>query len=182
MTARLAVPLGSAVVGGLLLYRVWQGKGTMTAPPTVQPGRYFTWGELTRSGTAADLGIDNSPPAAAQVELQALVARVLDPLRAALGRPVAVTSGYRSVALNQAIGGAQESQHMVGQAADVKVVGIAAVDLARRVRQLRLPVDQAIWYDVARGGQLHLSHRSDGRNRGEYLHAPASGGFVSWEG
>lgn len=180
MTARLVVPLGAAVVGGLLLYRVWQG-GSMTAP-TGQPGRYFTWQELTRSGTATDLGLDNTPPAAAQAELRSLVARVLDPLRAALGRPVSITSGYRSVALNQAIGGAQESQHMVGQAADVKVAGVAAVDLAARVRQLRLPVDQAIWYDVARGGQLHLSHRSDGRNRGEYLHAPASGGFVRWEG
>jgi hypothetical protein len=181
MSDRLMVPLGAAVVGGLLMYRVWQG-GSMSTPPTGQPGRYFTWSELTRSGTAVDLGLDNTPPAAAQAELRALVARVLDPLRASLGRPVSVTSGYRSVALNQAIGGAQESQHMVGQAADLKVTGVAAVDLARRVRELRLPIDQAIWYDLARGGQLHLSHRSDGRNRGEYLHAPASGGFVLWEG
>lgn len=145
-----------------------------------RPGRHFTWAEFERSRTAARLGIDNTvTDPEHRGAIKHLCLTVLDPLRAALGRPVRITSGYRSAALNDAIGGAQNSQHMRGEAADIKVDGIAAEDLARRIAALGLPVDQVVWYDAERGGHVHVSAVRP-RLRGQYLHAPSSGGYRPW--
>lgn len=85
--------------------------------------KYFTINELTRSATAARLGIDNSPTPAVKKNLEKLINEVLDPLREAWGAPIIVTSGYRCPKLNKAVGGAKTSQHVLGQAADIKTVG-----------------------------------------------------------
>jgi uncharacterized protein YcbK (DUF882 family) len=53
----------------------------------------------------------------------------LEVLRAEVGRPLVVVSGYRSQAYNRAIGGARASQHVTGRAADVRCAGLSAVDL-----------------------------------------------------
>lgn len=145
-----------------------------------RPGRHFAWGEFEASPTARRLDIDNAvTDADHRAAIEHLCAAVLDPLREALGRPVRITSGYRSAALNDAIGGARNSQHMRGEAADIKVDGIGAQDLARRIAALRLPVDQVVWYDAERGGHVHVSSVRP-RLRGEYLHAPSSGGYRPW--
>ena len=145
-------------------------------------GAHFTLRELTVSSKASALGLDNAPPPEAVRRLGLLVERVLDPLRSALGRPVRVTSGYRSPAVNAAIGGSRTSQHMTGEAADIKVEGVSAPDLAAAIVRLGLPVDQVIWYAPERGGHVHVSHRADGRQRGEVLEAPVGGGYVAWGG
>lgn len=80
---------------------------------------YFTIDELTRSDTASRLGIDNTPPAGAVAALTALVDNLLDPLRRQWGKPLGVTSGYRCPALNRAVGGAVDSHHLRGMAADI---------------------------------------------------------------
>ena len=54
----------------------------------------------------------------------------LEALRRRFGRPVLVSSGYRSLAYNTKIGGAKNSQHMKGTAADVRMTGVAARDMA----------------------------------------------------
>ena len=82
--------------------------------------KYFSIRELTRSATAARLGIDNTPDDGIVKNLTKLVNTVLDPLREAYGKPIVVTSGYRSAALNRAVGGSRTSQHVYGQAADIK--------------------------------------------------------------
>lgn len=82
--------------------------------------KYFTIRELTRSATAARLGIDNTPDDRIVKNLTQLVNTVLDPLREAYGKPIVVTSGYRCPALNRAVGGSRTSQHLYGQAADIK--------------------------------------------------------------
>lgn len=172
---------GAAALGSAAYLLTRPGGVVSPAPsPGGQPGRYFTWAELTRSGAAAELGLANVPTPDAYRRLGLLVARVLDPLRSSLGRPVSVTSGYRSVAVNQAIGGAGESQHMTGEAADIKVAGLTAVELARRVNDLGLPFDQLIWYAPERGGHVHVSHAADRAPRREVRHAPASGGYPSY--
>ena len=84
--------------------------------------KYFTLRELTRSATAARLGIDNTPDKAVIDNLTKLVDTVLDPLREAYGKPIVVTSGYRCQRLNKAVGGSKISQHVHGQAADIKSV------------------------------------------------------------
>jgi zinc D-Ala-D-Ala carboxypeptidase len=90
---------------------------------------HFTLDELTFSMTAKNRGIPNTP---AGVELENLrrTAHALERVRAAVGRPVRVSSGYRSPALNTAIGGSKTSAHMRGLAADVSVVGMSSRELA----------------------------------------------------
>lgn len=75
--------------------------------------RHFTLSELIKSETADKLGIDNIPNFA-QVQLLALfVDSCLEPIRMAAGRPIIVNSGYRCKELNDAIGGARASHHML---------------------------------------------------------------------
>ena len=83
--------------------------------------KYFTYEELTRSDTATKLHIDNFPYFNQQVlgNLRALVENTLDPLRSIWGKPIRVNSGYRCPKLNAAVGGATNSSHMKGQAADI---------------------------------------------------------------
>jgi uncharacterized protein YcbK (DUF882 family) len=143
-------------------------------------GKFFTLSEFTRSTAASKLGLDNSPTKTDFIRLRLLVSFILDPLRTAAGLPVDITSGYRSQAVNAAVGGSSSSSHMKGEAADIKVKGMSAVALATLIVKLALPFDEVIWYDAERGGHVHVSHRT-GRNRGKMLHAPASGGYVSWQ-
>lgn len=70
--------------------------------------------EATKSATAIKYGIDNAPNAE-QLDLIRCAAKVLfEPLREYYGRPIAVTSMYRSLALNHALGGSPKSQHLFG--------------------------------------------------------------------
>jgi uncharacterized protein YcbK (DUF882 family) len=111
--------------------------------------------------------------------LDLLVRYVLDPLREHVGVPVRITSGYRSPQHNRLIGGSPTSQHCKGEAADIKVHGYTAEQVAVIIAQLGLPVDQVIWYDPDRGGHVHVSHSAT-RNRGQFLHAPDTGGYKPW--
>lgn len=82
-------------------------------------GKYFSIEELSASSTARSHGIDNTPPEDAIANMQALITKLLDPLRAEWGHSIRVNSGYRSAQLNRAVGGAAQSQHMRGEAADL---------------------------------------------------------------
>ena len=132
--------------------------------------KYFTMQELTASATARRKGIDNTPDAQAKANLTALVANVLDPLREKWGAPIVVTSGFRSVKLNRAVGGAARSQHCKGQAADIRSVSDTKKDnkrLFELVKASGLPFDQLIdEYDY---DWVHVSFRI-GANRREILH------------
>lgn len=142
-------------------------------------GRWFTLDEFTRSPTARAMGIDNTPPPDAVQRLTLLVVNVLDPLRDALGKPITVTSGYRSPMLNVRAGGASSSQHVLGEAADIECAGLATAELARRVLKLGLPFDQLIleFHDpeVPSSGWVHVSHRASGVQRGQSLRATRQG-------
>lgn len=81
--------------------------------------KWFTLNELTHSDTAKAKGIDNTPNDTEKKNLENLVKYVLDPLRDMYGKPIYVNSGYRSEALNKAIGGSNTSQHRLGMAADI---------------------------------------------------------------
>lgn len=77
----------------------------------------FTLGELLRSELAARMGIDNTPPEDVLAALRR-TAQGLEYVRALLGVPVHVSSGYRCPELNLAVGSKQTSAHVRGQAAD----------------------------------------------------------------
>ena len=134
----------------------------------------FSLREFERTNT----GLPNVPGPVERSRMRALCAEVLEPLRADLGQPVWITSGYRSQAVNDAIGGSKTSQHMQGEAADIAVDGVMAHDIAAAIVRLGLPFDQVIWYDIERGGHVHVSHTSRRPNRGQVLHAPAAGGYT----
>lgn len=138
-------------------------------------GRWFTVAELTRSPTARAMGIANEPPPDVVQRLTLLVVNVLDPLRDALGKPITITSGYRSPMLNVRAGGASSSQHVLGEAADIECAGVSTAALARKVLDLRLPFDQLILefhdVEVPSSGWVHVSHRASGVQRGQSLRA-----------
>lgn len=80
---------------------------------------YFTIEELTKSNTAIAKKLDNTPDEQAIKNLNTLVDNVLDPLRKLYGKPIVVTSGYRSPAVNRSVNGVTSSQHALGEAADI---------------------------------------------------------------
>lgn len=130
--------------------------------------KYFTLKELTRSVTAKNKGIDNTPGEVEKNNLIALVENVLDPLREAWGQPIIITSGYRCPALNRAVGGAAASQHVKGEAADIRTVSDTVEDnkaLYELIKILNLPIDQCIneyGYDW-----IHVSYSP--RNRRKFF-------------
>ena len=79
----------------------------------------FTLAELTKSNTALRLGIDNTPNKEGIYKLRILATTLLQPLRNYVGA-IRVTSGFRSVALNSAIGGSNKSQHTKCEAVDLQ--------------------------------------------------------------
>jgi hypothetical protein len=101
-------------------------------PPPTDEGRlsqHFTLAELIASQTATAQGIDNTPSAEVRRQLGDLCNITLEPIRTLCGNnPMLVTSGYRSPTLNAAIGGAVNSAHMVGAAADFTIPGFGTVD------------------------------------------------------
>lgn len=115
----------------------------------------FTLAEMIRSSTAQRRGIDNSPPPAVVKNLERLCRNVLEPVRAHYGRPVIVTSGYRSPALNSAIGGSSTSQHSQGEAADFTVHGVSNIEVCRWM-EANLEYDQLI-YEFGEEGWVHCS-------------------------
>lgn len=152
-------------------------------PDELIPGsRYFRWREFLRSDTAAQLKIDNTPPASAQVNIMYLVDKVLEPLREALG-PIVVTSGYRSEALNKAVGGAHGSFHRYGYAADIRPPAVSPVSLKQIFDYIykKLPYTELIaeeipdgWVHVAiargRENEKQLKYKLPGKTvaRGSY--------------
>lgn len=89
---------------------------------------HFTLAEMVASGEAIRRGIDNTPTDAVVTNLEALCQNVLEPLRRHVGC-VRVSSGYRSPELNKVVGGAANSQHLRGEAADLHC---SSLDQARR--------------------------------------------------
>ena len=81
--------------------------------------KYFSVSELTASATALREGIDNRPSKCAYHLLHVLVEQLLDPIREAWGEPIVVSSGYRCKELNALVGGAKNSHHLLGCAADI---------------------------------------------------------------
>lgn len=81
----------------------------------------FELSEFTRSATAQRLGIANEPGDTVIVNLFCLAYHVLQPLREHHGRPITISSGYRSATLNKAVGGVANSQHLRGEAADIAI-------------------------------------------------------------
>lgn len=102
---------------------------------------------MYKSATAERKGIKNAPSTEVCKSLTALIENVLDPLREAYGKPIIVTSGYRCPKLNATVGGSASSQHVKGEAADIRSVADTPEEnkkLYDLVVKLKLPFDQLI--------------------------------------
>lgn len=132
---------------------------------TMKLSPHFTLGEMVVSQTAARRGLDNTPGPAVIEALRKLCVNLLEPVRVHYGRPVVVTSGYRSPAVNKAAGGSATSQHRLGEAADFTVPGVSNLDICRWLRA-NAQYDQLI-YEFGEGGWIHASWRPQNRRMQE---------------
>lgn len=106
--------------------------------------KHFTLAEMTISQEAARRGIDNTPGLEVVDNLRWL-SSLLEEVRALLGNPIAISSGYRSPKLNSAIGGAKSSQHVQGMAADFICPGFGdPYEVASAISRSALAYDQLI--------------------------------------
>jgi hypothetical protein len=145
-----------------------------TKKPRTMLSKNFALEEFTRSTTANQKGISNQPGPAEIAALGALVLNVLQPLRDAVGFPINITSGYRSPQLNAAIGGATNSQHTKGQAAD-----LVSQDNAKLFNYImtNLPFDQLIW-EAGNDSQpdwVHVSYKPSFNRKQVLRYYPGQG-------
>ena len=134
----------------------------------------FSLAEFTKSQTAMRRGISNNPRPWQTDNMRRLCVNLLEPVRLIVGGPMIITSGFRAPALNQAIGGAADSQHAKGEAADTERPGLSNFEYAQAIAESGLEFDQLILEFYVRGdphsGWVHVSYR-EGANRREILTA-----------
>jgi uncharacterized protein YcbK (DUF882 family) len=81
--------------------------------------KHITYKEATQSPTATRLKIDNTPSAEVLANMRLVAEMCFEPLREWYGRPITINSFYRSPALNRAVRGARNSDHIKGFAIDL---------------------------------------------------------------
>ena len=129
----------------------------------------FSLEEMCRSNTARVRGLPNVPNAEQVKNLQQLCENVLQPLRDHLGKPVAINSGFRSQAVNMAVGGAKNSQHTKGEAADIKCKDYPYAKKIYAWIMDNLEFDQVILERKGKAVWVHVSFRTNGKNRQQAL-------------
>ena len=119
--------------------------------------KYFTMGEAVHSSTAIKRGIKNTPSWSERANIR-YTARRLDEVREILGRPVIVSSWFRSAKLNRAVGGSSSSGHRKGMAVDIMLKkGTSGKREFEKVRARLESFDQMIYYP--RRGHLHIGFK-----------------------
>ena len=128
--------------------------------------------EVTKSATAIRMSITNTPSATHLIALKEVSKNIFQPCREHFGKPLAVTSGYRSEALNEAINGSKTSQHSKGEALDLDADvfgGFSNAELFNYIKD-HLDFDQLIWEfgNNNNPAWVHCSYKTRG-NRNEVL-------------
>ena len=125
----------------------------------------FSLEEMCKSSTALRKNINNSPNDLQVQSMTALCKNILQPIRDEFG-PFIVSSGFRSVALCEAIGSKATSQHAKGQAAAFEVPGVDNYELALWI-DTNLSYDQLIleYYSGGNSGWIHCSYVPNGRKQ-----------------
>lgn len=142
----------------------------------MQLSQHFTLEELT----VTHQKLPNDPGPGEVYALTKLANNVLEPIRDLLGCPLKINSGYRSREVNKAVGGASNSQHMKGEAADIVPLCKDAITLElcfEAIRQSKIPYDQL----VLEFGWIHVSTSVGGEPRREALIAHKNNGKISYE-
>ena len=129
--------------------------------------------EVIKSTTAKRCGISNEPTVEHLENLKAIALNIFQPTRDYFNKPICVTSGYRSEALNERIGGSKTSQHSKGQALDLDAQafgGLTNNQLFNYISE-HTDFDQLIWEfgNEEEPDWVHVSYVSYRKNRGERL-------------
>ena len=122
--------------------------------------KYFKMKEFECRDGCTSAGSAQAMPASARENIEALVQAVLDPARERLGKPIYVNSGYRCPRHNAAVGGVPNSQHMRGEAADIRPREVGKI-----IEQLG-KFDQLIYYPTF----VHVSYKRTGQNRKQIIY------------
>lgn len=131
--------------------------------------RFFTLEELTHSDKAASLGLDNTPNADQLQNLKEL-AQNCDRVREFLGHPMLVSSGFRSLKVNAAVGSKPTSSHCLGYAMDFTCPSFGTPSQVFAIlKNFKCDYDQLILEkpDSPNGGWVHISFEP--RARGQEL-------------
>jgi len=141
----------------------------------MQLSKNFKLNEFTASQTATRKGIDNTP-AAPIIERLRMLANTLEQVRNLLGdNSIRISSGYRCLALNRAIGSGDSSAHVQGYAVDFTCPNFGTPkEVANKIAQSDIKYDQIIY----EGTWIHLS--VDPRNRRDVLTATFKGGKATY--
>lgn len=124
---------------------------------------HFTLVELIRSDYAGRHGIDNSPSPDIEANLE-ILAMGLERVRKVLGKPMLITSGYRSPKVNAGQGGAKDSYHMRGLAADFHVPGMTTKEICETIvaHKDEIQYDKVISeFANSGGGWCHIQFPDD---------------------
>lgn len=114
---------------------------------------HFSLEEFVTSGYAVRNGIDNTPNDE-QIDNLRFLCSTLEEIRLLLDKPMIILSGYRCPKLNSAIGGAKNSQHTLGLAADFICPQFGTpYDVADEIMRANIRVDQLIY----EGSWVHVS-------------------------
>lgn len=125
----------------------------------MQISEHFSLQELSVSELAVRNGWDNSP-SPQELENLTRLAQLLEQVRALLGKPIVINSAFRSKQVNDAVGSKDSSQHRIGCAADIRVVGMNPDEVCRAIIASEIQYDQIIreFYDPEKGGGwTHIS-------------------------
>jgi hypothetical protein len=141
--------------------------------------------EVTRSDSAKRRGISNEPTAEHLENFKKLAENVFEPIRNHFGFPIHISSGYRSKALNTAIGGSLTSQHCKGEAIDIDMDGSSNGITNKMVFdyiKANIKFDQMIWEfgNDTNPDWVHVSYSSSGKQRGQILKAIKSNGATKY--
>lgn len=152
--------------------------------PTMKLSKNFYLSELVKSQVAERKGLDNTPDGVVQANLKGLCMNVLQKVRDHYGKPVVINSGYRSPAVNKAIGGSTTSQHCKGEAADFEIPGLDNKEVAKWIAN-NLSFDQLIleFYEEGKGknsGWIHVSYKDLPDNRKSMLRAKRVNGKTKY--
>lgn len=136
---------------------------------------HLSLAEFSRSDTAKRKGIDNTPKGEHLEAAKNLAEKVFEPVRTHFGKPIFISSGYRSAELNKAIGGAATSQHSKGEAIDIDMDGHGGPSNTEVYNYIKdnVDFDQLIWEfgDDTKPDWVHVSYKKTGAQRGEILRA-----------
>lgn len=142
----------------------------------------FGLAELTKSQTASRRGLDNTPTPQVEKNLKNLAETILQPLREKLGKPIVINSGYRSPAVNSAVGGSATSAHRFGHAVDLIAPGYAGGDVKKLCQYIvkflkdnNIAFDQVIYEFDA---WVHIGIKSgNNKQRGQVITINKKGTF-----